>query len=114
MLYSSWRTKVKLVWKPPRGTRLYFIDNLLAPEVIPPSVSLMTRQLSFFHSLINGPSPEAETLARLSARDIRSTLGSNLAHIRTESGLDPWEFGGERVKLELMKYNASKVNENDR
>ena len=45
--------------------------------------------------------------------DIRSTLGSNLAHTRTETGLDPWVFGGERMKTELLKYNASSVCEND-
>ena len=113
MLYSSWRTSVKLAWNLPRGTRSYFIDNLLAPGVTPPSVSLMTRQLSFFHSLLSSPSPEAETLARLSSRDIRSTLGSNLAHIKTETGLNPWEFGGDRIKMELIAHNASRVSEND-
>ena len=114
MLYSSWRTNVKLAWNLPRGTRSYFIDNLLAPGITPPSVSLMTRQLSFFHGLLECPSPEAETLARLSARDIRTTLGSNLDHIRKETGLNPWHFGGERIKMELLKNNFSEMDENDK
>ena len=104
---------MKLAWNLPRGTRSYFIDNLLATGITPPSVSLMTRQLTFFHSLLSSPSPEAETLARMASRDIRTTLGSNLAHIRTETGLNPWEFGGERMKMELIKYNSSEVCEND-
>lgn len=113
MLYSSWRTNVKLAWNLPRNTRSYFVENLLAPGIVPPSVSLMTRQLTFFHSLLLSPSPEAQTLCRLSARDLRSTLGSNLAHIETETGLNPWEYGGDRVKKELIKSNMSVVEPED-
>ena len=113
MLYSSWRTNIKLAWNLPRNTRSYFIENVLAPSVVPPSVSLMTRQVNFFHSLLLSPSPEAQTLCRLAARDLRSTLGSNLAHIATETGLSPWEYGGNRVKDELLKFNMSDVKPED-
>ena len=114
MLYASWRTNIKLVWNLPRETRSYFVDHLLAAGVTPPSVSLMTRQLSFFHSLLNSVSPEAQVLSRIAARDIRTTLGSNLAHIHTETGLDPWQFGGKRVRDDLLKYQKSEVSDKDR
>ena len=94
-LFSSWRTHVKMIWHLPRNTRSYFIEELLAPDSVSPCVSLMTRQSKFFHSLLANPSIEAQTLSRLAARDIRSNLGSNLAHMRQESGLCPWKYGGK-------------------
>ena len=59
------------------------------------TLKLNTRQLTFFRSLLESPSPEMQTLCQLSARDLRTTLGLNLAHIQAETGLTPWEFGGE-------------------
>ena len=38
----------------------------------------------------NCPSPEVAVLARISARDIRSSLGKNLQRIRELTQLDPW------------------------
>ena len=113
MLYASWRTNVKLVWNLPRQTRSYFIDAFLASGITPPQVSLMTRQVSFFHSLLNSPSPEIQCIARISARDLRSNLGSNLNHIEKESGLNPWIFGGRRMKDALTKANQFRVPEAD-
>ena len=31
-----------------------------------------------------------------------------------ETGLNPWHFGGERVKMQLLKNNISEMNENDK
>lgn len=109
MLYSAWRTNVKLAWKLPRNTHSYFIDSLLAPQITPPSVSLMMRQLTFFQGLLASPSIEVQVVSRLSARDMRTTLGSNLAHIRQETGLDPWVIGGQQMRDKLVSFNASRV-----
>ena len=38
------------------------------------------------------PSREAAVVARLTARDLQTNLGSNLALIREETNLDPWEM----------------------
>ena len=114
MLFSSWRTHIKLIWHLPRNTRTFFIDSLLAPNISPPRVSLMTRQSKFFHSLLENPSPEAQVLSRLAARDIRSNLGSNLAHMRVESRLNPWEYGGTRLKYEILQNNKSQLPESDK
>ena len=108
------RTNVKMIWHLPRNTRTFFIEELLAPNIVTPRVSLMSRQSTFFHSLLENPSVEAQTLSRLAARDIRSNLGSNLAHMREESGLCPWEYGGTRLKQELVKHNLAPVTEFDR
>ena len=67
MMYSTWRTNVKLVWNLPRNTHSNVIDVLLAPGLTPPVVSLMTRQLTFFCSLLASPSVEVQVVSRLEA-----------------------------------------------
>ena len=89
MLYSSWRTNVKLSWNIPRNCHSYFINALLAPHTVSPKISLMYRFHKFFHSLLISPSSEVQFLARLAARDLRTNTGSNLAYLRDETGLDP-------------------------
>ena len=37
----------------------------------------------------------------LAARDRRSTLGSNLTHLREMTGLDPWTVGRSQLKTAL-------------
>ena len=113
MLYASWNTNVKLVWNLPRATHTYFIPSILAPGVVHPRVYLMTRFLTFFHSLLESPSPEVQVMARLSARDKRTNVGSNLDHIRCETGLDPWLYGGERIRDCLVSSNQNYIPESD-
>ena len=85
----------------------------MAPGVTPPSVSLMTRFHKFFTSLLVSSSPEVAVLARLSARDARTSLGSNVKAIEEETGLDPWLFGGQRLKAKLLSANTAHVPEPD-
>ena len=74
----------------------------------------MTRFHKFFHSLLDSPSPEVRVLVRLSARDLRTNIGKNLRSIHDETGLDPWLFGGQRLKEELLHYNMKPVPEKDK
>ena len=74
----------------------------------------MAQQVTFFQSLLESLSKEIQCLSRLSARDLRTNLGSNLNHIEKESGLSPWVFGGKRMRDELMKANANIAPEADR
>ena len=62
-VFSSWKTHIKLAWNVPRNCHSYFIDTVLAQAVTSPRVSLMSRFLTFFHSLINSPSPEVQVLS---------------------------------------------------
>ena len=112
-LYSSWNTNLKLIWNLPRNCHTYFIESVLAPGILSPRVTLMSRFLSFFHSLLSSPSTEVQVLSRLSAHDLRTTLGSNLAHAQAETGLDPWCYGGQRMKDELFRHNKSEVPPSD-
>ena len=102
-----------MAWHLLKSTKNYFIDSILAPDIAPPIVTLMLRQAKFFHSLLDSPSCEVQVLSRLSARDVRSNLGSNLSHIQRESRLDPWIFGGERLKDQLCDFHHVPVPEAD-
>ena len=48
-------------------------------------------------------------VANLAARDIRSNLGSNLALLREETGLDPWTVGPEQLKKALIDAEVVEV-----
>ena len=52
-------------------------------------------------------------MAILAARDIRSTLGSNLTHLRNKTGLDPWAVGKGQLKAALALATRKEVPEND-
>ena len=79
----------------------------------PPKVSLLSRFHSFFHSLLEHPSPEIQTLFRLSARDLRTNVGKNLRLIEDETDLNPWLFGSKRIKRELLLANAAQMPETE-
>ena len=113
-IYASWRTNTKHIWNLPRDCKTFFVHSLLEQNQAPPCVSLMTRFHRFFHSLLDSPSPEVRVLVRLSARDLRTNIGKNLRSIHDETGLDPWLFGGQRLKEELLHYNMKPVPEKDK
>ena len=59
-------------------------------------------------SLKNSPSKEVQVISRLAARDIRTSIGSNLDALKRETGLDPHCFGTDRLKHELLNtYNQN-------
>ena len=55
----------------------------------------------------------AVVVALLAARDIRSTLGSNLAHLREMTGLDPWAAERGQLKAALDLATRREVPEHD-
>ena len=73
----------------------------------------MTRFLKFFRSLLNNPSKEVSVLSRLASSDLRTNIGSNLAHIESETGLNPWLYGGQRMLDSLVMYNRTAAPESD-
>ena len=112
MLFSSWRTNVKLSWNLPRNCNNIFIESL-APNVVPPNIGLLTRFHKFFFSLLESPSNEVQMMVRLSARDLRTNLGRNLEYIREETGLDPWLYGTARIKTELLNFHKLHIPDNE-
>ena len=49
----------------------------------------------------------------LAARDRRSTLGSNLTHLRELTGLNPWAVGKSQLKTALELALRREVPEDD-
>ena len=110
MVFNSWKTGVKLAWEVHRGCRTYLLQQVLAPEVTSLRVNLLMRFRTYFRSLLSSPSPEVRVAALLAGRDIRSTVGSNLALLRLESGgLDPWTVSAARLKAALVRAETAPV-----
>lgn len=110
---AAWKTGIKLAWGVHRGCRTYLVQNVLAPDLTPLRVGLLTKFHGFFKSLLESPSPEVSVVARLVARDIRTSLGSNLALIRRETGLDPWTVGRGHLCQVLKEKAKVKVPEGE-
>ena len=46
-------------------------------------------------------------MVRLSARDLRTSVGTNVRLIEEKTGLNPWIYGNSRVKANLIQNNIS-------
>ena len=75
--------------------------------------SLLSRSVGFFRGLLASPSYEVAVVALLAARDMRSSLGSNLALVRQESGLDPWRESLARLRAALEVADQVPVPQQD-
>ena len=110
MICSAWKTGVKLAWGVHRGCHTYLLQQVLAPGVTSLRVNLLLRFRTFFRSLLVSPSPEVQVAVRLASRDLRSSVGSNLALLRHESGgLDPWTASPGKLKEALVKAEEAVV-----
>ena len=101
MIFSAWRTGAKLLWDVPRSTHTYFVQEVLTPNIQSLELRILRNFVGFFQSLLCSPSTEISVLARLSARDIRSSLGKNLKIIRDITGLDPWIASKKHLRSAL-------------
>ena len=113
-LCASWRRSVKYSWDINWSCHGYFLPTVLAPNSKPLLASLLSRFHNFFLGLLDSPSKEVQILARLSSRDVRSNLGSNLRLIKDKTRLDPWTATNCVVKHKLNKTEtviAPKIDE---
>ena len=55
----------------------------------------------FFRNILNSPSAEVAVLARIAARDVRSSLGKNLRRIKDLTHLDPWTASKAQLQFGL-------------
>ena len=113
MVFSSWKTGVKLAWGVHRGCRTHLLQTVLAPGLSSLKVNLLSRFRGFFRALLDSPSHEVQTVSRLAARDIRSTLGSNLALLREITGLDPWVVSPAHLREQLVSSEEVPVPAED-
>ena len=85
-LMNCWAKTVKDVWGVPRATHSVYA-RWLSSGHSSIKEDLLSRWPKFFRSLLNGPSPEAATLARVAAADRRSATAANNALIFSAIGL---------------------------
>ena len=109
MVFSAWRTGHKLAWDVHRGCRTYLVQAVLAPHMTSLRVNILTRFQGFFWSLLDSPSWEVAVVARLAARDVRSSVGANLQLIQRESGLDPSMVGPGQLQSALLAADHLQV-----
>ena len=109
MVFAAWRTGHKVAWGVHRGCRSYLLQQVLAPHVTSLRVQIVCRFRGFFRSLLASPSSEVAVVARLAARDVRSSVGANLALIRRETGLDPWAVGPGHLRAALLEADRVEV-----
>ena len=113
MMTNAWRTGHKLAWDVPRHCRTFLVQTVLAPQDGSLRASLLSRSVGFFRGLLASPSNEVAVMALLAARDLRSSLGSNLALVREVSGLNPWVAGRANLWAALEAADRVPVPQQD-
>ena len=100
-VYHAWNTCIKLAWSVPRSTHTYFLERMLDCGLSHIRTDTLARYVKYLSSLRESPSMEVVVLTNLVARDVRTTTGGNLHHIREVTGLDPWTCSPKEVKRVL-------------
>ena len=84
----------------PRVTHSYFLDYLSGGLVIVRR-DVLNRYSGFYKSLLTSPCREVNILAKVGARDIRTTTARNLRMLELETGGLTWAASSGRLREEL-------------
>ena len=103
--FNTWNTCVKLAWGLPRNTHTYFLDYL-SGGIVSARVDILGRYLGFYRSLLSSPSREVTILARIVAKDIRSTTAKNLRLLELETDGMTWSASNPAVKKKLLQNGS--------
>ena len=101
-VFNTWNTCIKLAWDLPRATRSYFL-GYLSGGMVTVKWDIISRYAGFFKGLLSSPSMEVRILARLVAKDIRTTTARNLLVLRRETGGLGWTSSARELRKELRK-----------
>ena len=99
--FNSWNTCIKLAWGVPRATHTYFMDYL-SGSMVPVKRDILSRYAGFYRSLLRSPCREVSILARIVAKDIRTTTARNLKFLEEETGGKTWAASALMVKKALI------------
>ena len=99
--FNSWNTCIKLAWGVPRATHTYFMDYL-SGSMVPVKRDILGRYAGFYRSLLRSPCREVNILARIVAKDIRTTTARNLRFLEEETGGKTWAASSLMVKKALL------------
>ena len=100
-VYHAWDTCIKLAWQVPRGTHTYFVERMLGCGISHVRTDILARYVNFLKSLRESPSVKVSILANIVARDVRTTTGRNLHHIRDLTDLDSWSYSSSKINVVL-------------
>ena len=98
--YNVWNTCIKLTWEVTRATHTYLLDYL-SGGLVSVKEDIMGRYAGFYGSLLSSPCKEVNILARVVAKDIRSTTAKNLRMLEKETGGLTWTAPARRIRNEL-------------
>ena len=103
--YNSWKTCIKLAWEVPRATHSYFLDYL-SGGLVTVRRDVIARYAGFYKSLLTSPCREVNILARMVAKDIRTTTARNLSFLEATTGGQTWSAPAGKIREELAKREA--------
>ena len=104
--WKAWSTCIKLAWGVTRATHTYLLDYL-SGGLISVKADIMGRYAGFYGSLLSSPCKEVNILARVVAKDIRSTTAKNLRILEKETGGLTWTAPARRITKELGSRQQS-------
>ena len=103
--FNAWSTCVKLAWNVSRSTHSYFLPYL-SGGLVSAKRDILSRYGSFYKSLLTSPCSEIRVLARVVARDVRSTTGKNIKVVEESSGLT-WKNTSLKLREGLEEAEPS-------
>ena len=109
MIFGSWRTGHKLAWQVDRNCHNYLVQETLAPGLMSLEARLLLNFVGFFKSILKSPNKEVAIAARLASRDVRTSVGKNLARIEQLTGLNPWLANKSLVQERLVQALAVEI-----
>ena len=77
-------------------------------------MQILCKFRGFFRSLLYSPSSEVAVVARVAARDLCSSVSTNLALLWQETGLDQWVIGPGHLRTALLAKNRVVVPDRDK
>ena len=101
-LMNCWGVTVKDVWGVPRATHRVYA-RWLSGHHTSFKEDLLSRWVKYYQSLLSSHSPEVAVIARVAARDLRSTTGANNRLIANATGLDAATATSQQVRSELRR-----------
>ena len=91
------------MWNIPRSTFTYIVENVGASNFMSLRNQVYSRYVGYFQQLLKSSSREVRHLARSVGRDERSVTCRNIRLLTEISGLSPWDYSKERIKMKLPK-----------
>ena len=99
--FRAYSSCVRRVYGLPLNTFTYLVEGHLSTHQPPLRNMVLGRFPGFFQRLLDSPSVEVGIMARLAAKDARTTTAANIAYIQRLTKVDPSEADGLEVRSNL-------------